>query len=194
MTADAAGSVLTSALTSERLSLEPLRVDHAAEMAVLLDDAGLHTFTGGKPATSDELRDRYARQIVGRSSDGTHRWHNWVARERASALAVGFVQATVEDENEKSVAEVAWVIGTAHQGRGYAREAAAAMTDWLRSHGVDVVVAHIHPHHEASMAVARALGLHPTSFVVDGEVRWEGWTAWPVSREAPSASTAKGGR
>lgn len=174
MTADTARPTATNALTTERLRLEPLRVDHAAEMAILLDDAGLHTFTGGKPATSDELRDRYTRQIVGRSSDGAQRWHNWVARERASARAVGFVQATVEDEDGKSVAEVAWVIGTAYQGRGYAREAAAAMTAWLRSHGVDVLVAHVHPHHEASMAVARALGLHPTRTVVDGEVRWEG--------------------
>jgi RimJ/RimL family protein N-acetyltransferase len=174
VTADAARPTTTSALTTERLGLEPLRVDHPDEMAILLDDNGLHTFTGGQPATSEELRDRYTRQIVGLSSDGTQRWHNWVAREHASAAAVGFVQATVEDHDGKSVAEVAWVIGTAYQGRGYAGEAAAAMTAWLRRQGVEVVIAHIHPQHEASMAVARALGLHPTRTIVDGEVRWEG--------------------
>jgi len=149
-------------------------VEHASEMAVLLDDTGLHTFTGGRPATSEQLRDRYTRQVVGRSSDGSQRWHNWVVRERVSGVALGFVQATIVQQDGKSVAEVAWVIGTAHQGRGYAREAAMVMVAWLRQHGVEVVIAHVHPQHEASMAVARVVGLSPTGKVEDGEVRWEG--------------------
>jgi hypothetical protein len=37
-------------LASERLRLEPLRVEHAAEMAGLLDDPQLHTFIGGQSA------------------------------------------------------------------------------------------------------------------------------------------------
>jgi RimJ/RimL family protein N-acetyltransferase len=39
--------------------------------------------------------------------------------------------------------------------------------------GVDRVVAHIHPQHEASIAVTRAVGLTATTKLVDGEVRWE---------------------
>jgi hypothetical protein len=35
------------------------------------------------------------------------------------------------------------------------------------------VVAHVLPEHQASMGVARAIGLAPTDVVVDGEVRWE---------------------
>ena len=46
-------------LRTERLALEPLRVAHAAEMADILDDAGLHTFTEGSPLTGTELRERY---------------------------------------------------------------------------------------------------------------------------------------
>lgn len=174
MTTGAACRLATHALTSERLGLEPLRVDHAGEMVVLLDDTGLHTFTGGQPATSEQLRDRYTRQVVGCSPDGSQRWHNWVAREHATGVALGFVQATIEQQDARSVAEVAWVIGTAHQGRGYAREAATVMAAWLRQQGVEVIIAHVHPQHEASIAVARALGLSPTRTVVDSEVRWEG--------------------
>ena len=40
--------------------------------------------------------------------------------------------------------------------------------------GVEVVVAHVHPQHHASIAVARAIGLAPTGTIVDGEVRWQG--------------------
>jgi hypothetical protein len=34
--------------------------------------------------------------------------------------------------------------------------------------------AEIHPEHEASAAVARSIGLAPTTEVVDGEVVWRG--------------------
>lgn len=70
------------------------------------------------------------------------------------------------------VAEAAWIVASAHQGNGYAGEAAAAMTGWLRERGVDRVVAQVHPRHEASMGVARSLRLSQTTTVVDGEVRW----------------------
>ncbi|MDX2290691.1 MULTISPECIES: GNAT family N-acetyltransferase, partial [Streptomyces] len=61
--------------------------------------------------------------------------------------------------------------GTAWQGRGYASEAARALVGWLRPR-VRTVVAHVHPDHAASAAVARAAGLVPTDEVQDGEVRW----------------------
>jgi RimJ/RimL family protein N-acetyltransferase len=161
-------------LTSERLSLEPLSVEHATEMAPLLDDPRLHTFTGGSPDTPGELRGRYEQLVRGRSADGSQRWFNWVVRLRQTAQVVGTTQATVIGAEGGDVAEVAWVIGVEHQGRGYAREGAVAMATWLRQEGAQSLVAYIHPQHEASMGVARALGLSPTDEVVDGEVRWVG--------------------
>ncbi len=82
------------------------------------------------------------------------------------------MQSTVTSHDGVPGADVAWVIASAHQRHGYAREAAAAMAAWLRQQGADVITAYVHPDHEASMAVARALGLSPTSVIVDGEVRW----------------------
>lgn len=163
----------TPPLSSQRLTLEPLRVDHAAEMAPILDDLDLHTYTGGAPATRDELRQMYRRLVVGRSPDGSQRWLNWVVRRRDDGQAVGTMQATVSEANHGLVAEVAWVIGTAQQHQGYAREAAQVMVAWLRRQGSVAVIAHVHPQHRASMAVARAVDLAPTERVVDGEVRWE---------------------
>jgi RimJ/RimL family protein N-acetyltransferase len=71
------------------------------------------------------------------------------------------------------LAEVAWIVGTPWQGRGFAREAAVALVAWLAEQGVADVVAHIHPGHAASAAVAAAAGLAPTGVIRDdGEMRW----------------------
>ncbi|MFL5861381.1 MAG: GNAT family N-acetyltransferase [Solirubrobacteraceae bacterium] len=161
------------ALSSERLMLEPLCAAHADEMAPLLADPRLYAFTGGEPPTLDELRAQYERQAGGGSPDGVERWLNWIVRRRADGSAVGFVQATVSEDQGTRTAALAWVVGVAYQGQGYAREAAATAVTWLRDSGVTRFVACIHPGHQASMGVARALGLAPTAIRVNGEVVWE---------------------
>ncbi len=161
-------------LLGDRLSLEPLQVEHAAETTDLLDDPWLHTFIGGTPATEAQLVERYRRQVVGWSAGRSERWLNWVVRRREDDRVVGTVQATVTAGDQRVAAEVAWVTGTAFQGRGYAQEASSLMVGWLRSHGVTTVVAHVHPEHHASQAVARALGLARTGAWHDGEERWQG--------------------
>jgi RimJ/RimL family protein N-acetyltransferase len=150
-----------------RLDLLPLRVEHAEEMAEVLSDPALHTFIGGTPDTVEALRSRY-RRITAGSPDPAVSWLNWVIRLRAESCLTGTVQATVNG----SVAEIAWVVGTPWQGRGIATEAARALADWLARQPVRTVIAHIHPDHHASAAVARAAGLTPTDERHEGEIRW----------------------
>ena len=171
VTPDSRGAV--PVLETDRLVLEPLRVGHAEEMGPVLADEALHEFIGGRPESVDELRARYRRQARGVSDDGDEQWFNWVLRRRDTGALAGTVQATVLREGDRVIAEVAWVVGTNHQGQGLAREAAVAMALWLRSQGATVLVAHVHPDHAASAGVARALGLRPTDIVEDHETRWE---------------------
>jgi RimJ/RimL family protein N-acetyltransferase len=161
-------------LTTQRLVLEPLLPGHARELAPVLADPALHAFTGGQPADEDELRARFARQAAGRSPDGAQGWLNWVARDRATHAPVGTVQATVTDDAGVRTAALAWVVATSRQGEGLATEAARGARDWPREQGVTRFVAHVHPDHAASAAVARHLGLAPTAERRDGEVRWVG--------------------
>ncbi|GGS29814.1 GNAT family N-acetyltransferase [Actinokineospora fastidiosa] len=156
-------------LGDELVVLEPLCVEHAEEMAAVLADGELYAFTGGEPPTPGRLRGRYEAQVRGRSADGGQWWLNWVVRCRADGAAAGYVQATVDHDG----AELAWVIGLRHHGRGLARASAGLVVAWLREQGVGRVIAHVHPGHAASGAVARGIGLAPTQVVVDGEVRWE---------------------
>ena len=161
-------------IETARLTLEPLRVEHATEMAPVLDDVALHRFVGGQPASVDQLRERYRRQAASRSPDGTEGWLNWVVRHRASGAPVGTVQATISHDGDRPQAELAWVIATAHQAQGYAAEAATGMVDWLRGRGIRRLVAHVHPEHRASGRVAERLGLVRTDVTVEGETRWAG--------------------
>jgi RimJ/RimL family protein N-acetyltransferase len=161
----------STAIVTTRLSLVPLRLEDAEELAVVLGDRRLHEFIGGEPATTVELRHRYARLVAG-SPDPHEKWLNWVVRRRSDARPVGTVQATITTRNGRSTASVAWVIGVDRQKQGFASEAARALVEWLREQGVENVVAHIHPDHQASAAVATRAGLLPTDEEADGEQVW----------------------
>lgn len=159
------------AIRTARLDLLPLRVEHAEEMAAVLSDPVLHTFIGGTPDTPQALRSRY-RRITAGSPDPAVSWLNWVIRLRDEDCLTGTVQATVSPSGHGSLAEIAWVVGTPWQGRGIATEAARGLVDWLGQQPVQAVIAHIHPEHQASAAVATAAGLMPTDDWHDGEIRW----------------------
>jgi RimJ/RimL family protein N-acetyltransferase len=171
-------------ISSRRLTLVPIAVGHADEMAQVLADPALYAFIGGTAPSRDELRARYERWIAG-SPDPGESFCNWVIEVSepgtdAGRLA-GTVQATITGsppqvaghrEAVRREAEIAWVIGTGWQGRGYASEAARALVTWLERQSVTTVIAHIHPDHRASAAVAAAAGLSPTDQEQDGEIRW----------------------
>jgi RimJ/RimL family protein N-acetyltransferase len=158
-------------IETERLVLTPLRISDAEQMAEVLADPRLHLFIGGRPATLDELRVRYAAMTAG-SSSPDEVWRNWVVRGRADLQPVGTVQATLYRHDERWSAHIAWVVGVPDQGQGYAAEAARALVAWLADRDIHEVIAHIHPDHEASGRVAGRAGLHPTADLVDGEVVW----------------------
>ena len=163
-------AIAAAPVPARRLTLVPLAGEHADEMAVVLADPELYTFTGGAPPTRQELRARYERWIAG-SPDPAVCWCNWVIQLRSPRCLAGTVQATISTADDP-VAEVAWVVGKPWQGQGIATEAARALIAWLRQQSVKTVIAHIHPDHHASAAVAAAVGLTPTDQLQDGEVRW----------------------
>ncbi|ARF52821.1 GNAT family N-acetyltransferase [Streptomyces gilvosporeus] len=164
-------TITAQAIRTGRLDLLPLHVEHAEEMATVLSDPALHTFIGGSPDTPQALRSRYQRMTAG-SPDPAVSWLNWVIRLRDETCLTGTVQATLSPSSHSPMAEIAWVVGTPWQGRGIATEATRGLIDWLSQQPVQTVIAHIHPQHRASAAVATAAGLTPTTERHEGEIQW----------------------
>jgi RimJ/RimL family protein N-acetyltransferase len=152
-------------IATDRLTLLPLEVEYAEPMAEVLSDPALYTFTGGEPPSVAALEARYRRQLAGPGRPD-EQWLNWVIKY--DDALIGYVQATVID----GTAEIAWVIGTTWQGRGFAKEAAQGMVTWLRAQRIGRIIAHVHPDHTASAAVAAAVGLARTDVLEDGEYLW----------------------
>jgi RimJ/RimL family protein N-acetyltransferase len=158
-----------ASISTSRLNLIPLEREHAENLFSVLSDATLYEYTGGvPPASVAELRTRYARLEARHSPDGAELWLNWALSEAASGTSVGWFQATVTAR----YADLAWVVGTSWQRRGYATEAAQALIVWLRRAGVKVVRARVHPRHVASQRVAANIGLLRTAETIDGEDVW----------------------
>jgi RimJ/RimL family protein N-acetyltransferase len=164
-------AITAEPIPARRLTLVPLRAEHADEMAAVLADPDLYTFTGGSPLTAPALRTRYERWIAG-SPDPAVSWCNWVIELLSPHRLAGTVQATISTAGDLAAAEVAWVVGTSWQGRGIATEAARALIAWLQRQSIQAIIAHIHPRHQASAAVAAAAGLTPTDQWQDGEIMW----------------------
>ena len=156
-------------LTGERVVLEPLAVEDAVEMVEVLSSPSLYVLIGGQPPSLSELAARYQRQVAGPVSEH-EAWLNWIVRFEGQA--VGFVQATLRQEEGVLCAAVAWLIRPEHQRRGLAMEAAGAMVDHLRTRPGAAITAWISDTNLASVLVATRLALHRTSQQEDGEQLW----------------------
>ena len=143
-------------LTTPRLTLEPLRVEHAEAMFEVLREPLLHRHIDAPPPSSvEQLRHVYARRQTRRSPDGTERWFNWIVRPHGQP-PIGFVQATVLPQR---AAWIAYLLGSSHWGRGFATEATAAMLDHLIAHdGVERFLACVERANRPSIGVLERLG------------------------------------
>ena len=145
-------------LEAERLVLEPIAPHHAGTLFPFVSDVRLFTYVDQEPPTSAQaLEMHYRAWSSGLSPDGSELWLNWAARLRGTEEYVGWFQATVRADR---TAEIAYVTFVGHQRRGFALEGSAAVVGHLaRMHHVSAIIAKVDPRNEASIAVARSLGM-----------------------------------
>ena len=161
-------------LHADGLVLEPQTAAHAAEMFPLLADPALyHYLDSGPPQDLAWLAARFAKLETRLSADGLEHWLNWVIRTPGHGL-VGFVQATVYADGS---ANVAYELGSAFWGRGWATRSTAAMLRELADHyGVQRAFAAVDQRNLHSIKLLTRLGFtivdaqrHPHDQVADGD-------------------------
>ncbi len=145
-------------LQTERLRLEPTRAHHASLVYDQVTDERLWTFFPAlRPKSIEELRALYRRWERGNPyANRDEEWENWICFLRDSETPVGGMQATILPGG---VAYVAYVMYTAHQRQGFAREGLRTVVDHLRDvHAITRIVAEMNTRNEASRKLVESLG------------------------------------
>jgi ribosomal-protein-alanine N-acetyltransferase len=157
-------------LQTERLLLAPLA---PAAAALLLDsreraaaELGIELAAGWpQPALLGIL----PRQVALQPSDAG--WGIWLIQERAERLVIGDVGFHGPPSEEGAV-EIGYSVVEPYRRRGYATEAARAVSDWARrQEAVSAVLAGCAADNLASIGTLRRLGFRQTGFEGD-ELRW----------------------
>ena len=153
-------------LETNRLRLREIVPEDLDFLADLLGDPDVMRFY---PNTLDRAGTaRWLERQLGRYERDGHGF--WIVENRATGTAVGQVGLLNQQLDEGTHPEVAYLIYTPYQRRGYATEAALA----VRDHAFQVldksyVVSFIRPENLPSQKVARKLGMKP-----EGMIRWAG--------------------
>ena len=144
--------------STERLSITSLSIEDAEELFEALDHPAVGAYLGGPDVTTLEaLRARITRLLAGPATeDRASSWLNAVVRVPAlGGRVVGRLEATVYP----GWAEVAWVLGPDHWGRGYGTEGGRWLVGVLAGdYGVTDLWATVDPRNARSTALLRRLG------------------------------------
>ena len=137
-----------------RLTVEPLRPEHAEELHAALSDPAVHRFVGTSgPWTVAAVRSRLERVAAGPPAGSPEVWLNFAVRREARL--VGRLESTVHGE----LAEVAYLFDPAVGGQGYATEAVQWLLGHLAlEHGVTEVWATTDPANDASVRLLLRTG------------------------------------
>ncbi|HZR95919.1 MAG TPA: GNAT family N-acetyltransferase [Gaiellaceae bacterium] len=144
-------------IETERLEIRPLRLDDAEQLHELYSDADAMRFlTGDVPSTIEESRGWVQAKIdLFERDDGLSLW---AAVERATGEVVGDVGLQWEDYDGR-VVDLGCRVVPSRWGRGYAREASAAvLAAGFRDLDVERICAATHVANVAARRVLERLG------------------------------------
>ncbi len=170
---------MTQPLATVRLDLERLRSAHAELLVEPFMDDRVWTYLPHlRPANREAVRTRLARWLAPPPPEMPEAlgFENWVGFERATRSIVGTFQATIMHAGS---ATIGYIVFPDHWRRGYAVEAMTAVCAHLReAHAIRRIVADMDRRNEASVAVARRLGLVEVAAANADDRAF----AWPASR------------
>ena len=158
-------------LVTERLTLRPVDIRDAAAIHRFRGDPASTRYLSHGPLTVDANRERLE-EVVALRAASTSQWFNygWAITLRSSGEVVGDARtwnSTVLDasgvlspgKHPFQHAALGYILHPDHHHRGYGREAAAALVNWLfAERGISTVVARAYEPNTASIKLLRSLG------------------------------------
>lgn len=154
------------AISTERLILAPLGVEHAGALFEALRDPELYRYVpGDAPERENVLAARYRRTAAGpRAHD--ERWWNWaVATRELPSLPFGTVETSLTHDGAHAV--LGYMFGRSAWGRGFAFEACGAAIAYLRERArTRQIDAFVDTRNERSIRLAERLGMERIETIV----------------------------
>jgi RimJ/RimL family protein N-acetyltransferase len=157
---------------SERLILRRAREADLEPLLVSWSDPEMTRYTGIKPKVRGFLAQLIADMQVKEPGDAEPGgpWYQFIIERRSDGAVVGDIGVGFGVPGERQV-ELGYRIHPAHQRQGYAREAVAAITDWLiEAHAIHRFVGVAAAENAASVALLGSLG-----FRQEGHFRQSFW-------------------
>jgi [ribosomal protein S5]-alanine N-acetyltransferase len=140
---------LSMHLESKRLVYERITRNHARELERVLCDPRVYVHVDdGVAPTFDQLLESFALREIGSSGNrSSETWVDYIVRTRDSQVAIGRVEATIIEHR----AEVAYILGCDHWGRGYGSESLVWLQHFLqKNYGVREFWATVTPGNQSS--------------------------------------------
>ncbi|WP_397581197.1 GNAT family N-acetyltransferase [Sphingorhabdus sp.] len=145
-------------LTTERLSIEPISLDHWEDYAAAWADPRMTAFIGGEPRSRNVS---WGKMLQGIGMWPLLGYGYWSFVERASGRFVGnggLAQFERGIEELEGFPEAGWAFIPDAWGKGYATEAMTAILLWADGQGLGEIRCIIEPGNTASRNVAGKLG------------------------------------
>lgn len=161
------------AFTTPRLRLDRLLASDAPDLFAYRTDDAVARYQGWKPAAEVDAHAFIARQAAQPFAEPAS-WFQLAIRERQSAELIGDLGIHFPEGVDEAI-EFGVSLRPERQGRGYAREAMAAMLDMaFGTWGYRRAVGSVDPRNVASIALLRSLGFrqeahHVESYQFRGE-------------------------
>lgn len=166
-------------IETERLSVRPLRLEDAPDLAAAYADPETVRYLGdGSTATLAEVEERIAFWLTRWDANGLglcalERREDGRVLGRAGFLVwdtAVWEPSTFAEAGERAQVEIGWTLAREHWGHGYATEAALALRDWaIAERGLTRLISLIRPGNEASIRVAERIGeRHEGDVVMEG--------------------------
>lgn len=154
-------------IETERLVLRPYTEADFDALHALYSDASVARWLYDGPSTVDETEARLRRKRDGHSLSEEQGLS--AAVELRDGTYVGDVGLFYMAPAQHRSIELGFSFAPAHQGNGYATEAARALVDWAFSVGLHRVYGRLEPRNVASARVLEKLGMRREAHLVENE-------------------------